>query len=104
MAWARRPRSADYGGTWPTIRKRWAARHEPWHPCVRCGHPLGPMGPGLHLDHDDRDRSVIHGFAHGAPCPTCRVRCNLVAGARKGARIGNARQRAKRAGATTLRW
>ena len=41
------------------------------------------MGPWLHYDHRD-DRSGYAGFAHGAPCPTCGVRCNVVAGARKG--------------------
>ncbi len=30
-------------------RKTWAARHRPTDPCARCGQPLGPMGPWLHL-------------------------------------------------------
>ena len=37
-----------------------------------------------YLDHDDHDRSIVRGFAHGDPCPQCGVRCNVSAGARLG--------------------
>jgi hypothetical protein len=90
VPWSRsRPRSGRYGGSWPRIRQQWAARHQPWHTCTRCHHPLGPMGPNLHLDHDDYDPTVVLGFAHGSPCPWCRKRCNQSAGARKGRAMQN---------------
>lgn len=87
MPWSTsRPKSAQYGWDWQKTRAAWAARHQPWHRCTRCHHPLGPMGPHLHLDHDDHDRTVVRGFAHGTPCPICRVRCNVRAGAVKARR------------------
>jgi hypothetical protein len=99
MTWPRKPRSPKYGSEWAKTRAQWAERHEPWHTCTRCRHRLGPMGPGLHLDHDDHDPSIVRGFAHGAPCPRCGVRCNQAAGARKGSRIAHNRYRV-----TQLRW
>lgn len=88
MPWSNaRPSSAEYGAAWARTRKQWAARHQPWHTCTRCGHTLGPMGPHLHLDHDDHDRTIVLGFAH--------ARCNL----RAGARAGRAKQNV-----TQLRW
>ena len=96
MPWSRsRPRSNEYGWNWSKTRAEWAKRHDPDDLCTRCPHPLGPMGPWLHLDHDDHDRSIIRGFAHGEPCPWCGVRCNVVAGAREGRR---------RQEVTRLRW
>jgi len=84
MPWdPRSPRSAEYGTDHAKARASAALVHDPADPCTRCGHELGPMGPWLHYDHRD-DRSGYAGFAHGAPCPTCGVRCNVVAGARKG--------------------
>jgi hypothetical protein len=87
-------RGKSYGHEHAKARKAAAARHDPTDPCVRCGHPLGPMRPGLHYDHN-RDRSGYLGFSHGTPCPWCRKRCNLVAAARE----GRARQNVSR-----LRW
>lgn len=105
MPWSNsRPRSADYGANWQKTRRQWASRHQPWHPCVRCGHQLGPMGSNLHLDHDDVDRRIIRGFAHGTACPVCRRPCNLTAGASKGARIANARRKTERQAATRRAW
>jgi hypothetical protein len=50
-------------------------------PCTRCGKPMLP-GQALHFDHTE-DRTGYLGFAHAA--------CNRKAGARKGARIANAK-------------
>ncbi len=99
MAWPRKPRSPKYGAAWTKTREQWAERHDPRHICTRCPHPLGPMSPGLHLDHDDHDPDLVRGFAHGSPCPWCRKRCNQSAGARKGARIANNQRRV-----TRLQW
>ena len=97
MAWAKYHgvRSARYGTAHMNARKAAAAKHQPTDPCVRFGHPLGPMGPGLHYDHTD-DGTRYLGFAHGV--------CNKRAGARKGARRAHARQHAARLGASTIRW
>lgn len=84
MPWDRnRPRSNRYDWQHTKARAEAAKRHHPDDPCTRCGHPLGPMGSWLHYDHND-DGSGYAGFAHGAPCPWCGVRCNVVAGARLG--------------------
>lgn len=100
MTWSRvKARDTDmYGPSHATARKQWAARHDPADPCVRCRRPLGPMGPHLHLDHHDSDKSLYLGFSHRA--------CNL----RAAGQLGNARQRARRRGqsaslsTTSLRW
>jgi hypothetical protein len=47
------------------------------------------MGPHLHLDHAEHGGYL--GFSHGHRCPTCGRKCNVGAGASKGARIANAR-------------
>ena len=95
MPWSNsRPRSRKYGHEHAKQRAAWAAAHRPEHPCGWCGHPLGPMGPGLHLAHDPSG-IVVLGFWHGAPCPTCRVRCNLQEAA--------IRARARQS-SSTLRW
>ena len=95
MPWDRnRPRSTAYGSAHTKARQAWAARHTPSDPCTRCGHELGPMSAALHLDHSD-DRRTYLGFAHGSPCPVCRIRCNQSAGAR----AGRARQTS-----SPLRW
>jgi hypothetical protein len=86
MPWAKSRPSADRRGYGTQHRKARAAaaeRHSPNDPCTRCGHPLGPMSKSLHYDHS-ADRSRYLGFAHGAPCPWCRRRCNQVAGAKAG--------------------
>ncbi len=86
MPWTKnRPRSPSYGWAHAKARAEAAKRHHPDDPCTRCRHPLGPMGPGLHLDHAFDRRSYL-GFAHGAPCPWCGKRCNQQAGAREGRR------------------
>lgn len=75
MPWDRvRPRSAMYGPAHTAARTAAAAAHQPSNPCTRCGQPLGPMSPALHLDHRD-DRRGYLGFAHAS--------CNVRAGARK---------------------
>ena len=95
MAWDRyKPRTELYGWGHAKNRKAWAVRHRPDDLCYRCYHPLGPMGWWLHLDHDDYDKSIVRGFSHGEPCPTCGVRCNVSAAGR----LGNARQHARRHG------
>jgi hypothetical protein len=101
VTWSRlKPRSQGHGHEHTKARKLWAAQHHPADPCYRCGHPLGPMGPGLHLDHDDHDKRIYRGFSHGSPCPTCGVRCNLSAAGR----LGRTRQQAERLGASRLQW
>jgi hypothetical protein len=72
-------------------RQAAATRHQPTDPCVRCGRPLGPMGPWLHYDHND-SRTGWLGFAH--------ARCNIRAGASAGARVANRRR--KRRTTTTV--
>ena len=90
MTWSRgRSRSGDYDWQWQKTRKQWVRRHQPSDPCVRCAHPLGPMGRNLHLDHDDHDRSIVLGFARGDPCPYCGVPCNKRAGTVKGSAIAH---------------
>jgi hypothetical protein len=84
----------DYGTKHQKARKAAARQHNPTDPCARCGHALGPMGPWLHYDHNDT-RSGYLGFSHGTqPCPVCGKRCNIRAGASKGARIANQRRMA----------
>ena len=87
MSWSKKNPTV-YASDWQATRAMWAARHHPDHECTRCALPLGPMGPWLHLDHDDHDRSVVNGFAHAL--------CNVTAGARKG--------RAARYHVATLQW
>lgn len=81
-----RPRTNRYGPAHTKARADAARHHHPDDPCTRCGHPLGPMGPGLHYDHTD-DGQAYAGFAHA----TCNVRA--------GARAGRARQQV-----TQLEW
>lgn len=84
-------RSSKYGAAHQAERKRRAAKHQPTDPCARCGCPLGPMNPGLHLDHAETGGYL--GFSHGHQCPHCGRNCNIGAGARKGARIRNRKPR-----------
>lgn len=94
MPWSTtRPRNAVHGAAHTRARKAWAAAHQPTDPCVRCGHPLGPMGRWLHLDHRDDHQGYL-GFSH--------ARCNI----RAGALAGNRAQKAKRQGgqASALVW
>lgn len=98
MSFARgKGRGSKYGAQHQAERRARAAGHQPTDPCVRCGHPLGPMGPHLHLDHAEHGGYL--GFSHGGRCPICRKRCNVSAGASKGARTTNARRRT-----SPLRW
>lgn len=86
MTWDKSRPPASSRGVGHEHRKariEWAKRHDPSDPCVRCGHPLGPMGPNLHLDHN-RARDGYLGFSHGRPCPWCGKPCNLSAGGREG--------------------
>lgn len=87
MPWKRSrpaPSTRGVGHEHRKNRAAWAARHQPTDPCARCHHPLGPMGPWLHLDHN-RTRDGYLGFSHGLrPCPYCGKRCNLSAGGKEG--------------------
>jgi hypothetical protein len=62
--------AAGYGNSHQKLRAALAKRHQPTDPCVRCGHALGPMGPWLHLDHNDA-RTGYLGFSHGRRCNVC---------------------------------
>lgn len=55
--------------------------------CWRCGKHI-PPGATVHAGHDDHDRTVYR----GPECPPC----NLKAAASKGARIRNARAKARK--------
>lgn len=84
MTWKRtKPAREVYGSAHDRERRERAKVHDEMDPCTRCFLPLGPMGPWLHLDHDDVDKSRYRGFAHGY--------CNINAGAR----LGRARQRVR---------
>jgi hypothetical protein len=83
-----------YGSAHARARAAAAQRHNPSDPCARCGRPLGPMGLWLHYDHNDR-RDGYLGFSHR--------RCNIRAGARKGARVRNRRARIRKI-ITADRW
>jgi hypothetical protein len=73
----RKTSTGGWGAPHQKLRALLAKRHQPTDPCVRCGHPLGPMGPWLHLDHND-SRTGYLGFSHGRRrCPVCGNRCNL---------------------------
>lgn len=87
MTWKRikQPRAQIHGSAHAQARKQWAARHDPQDPCARCGRPLGPMGPNLHLDHHDRDKTRYIGFSHAA--------CNT----RRAGQLGRAQQKARAA-------
>lgn len=92
MTWSRvKPRSQVHGSSHAKARKAWAEQHDPADLCVRCRRPLGPMGPWLHLDHHDVDKTQYLGFSHRA--------CNLTAAGE----LGRARQRMSQV-ASSLRW
>ncbi len=61
--------------------------------CWRCGRLLVPGA--WHVGHDDVNTNVIRG-------PEC-ASCNLKAGARKGAKVANAKRKAARATAAFVR-
>ena len=79
-----------YGSEHTKARAKAAAKHKATDPCARCGKPLGPMGPGLHYDHN-ATRTGYLGFSH--------ARCNV----RAGAKVGRARQ-GRRTKTTPIRW
>ena len=96
-------RGSRYGADHQRTRKAWAAQTTPATPCVRCGHALGPAQRigrtgrtvGLwHLDHAE-DGSYL-GMSHGEACKTCGRKCNVSAGASKGARVTNAKRKTAR--------
>jgi hypothetical protein len=85
MTWSRvKQRSQVHDAAHDKARAAAAAMHHPSDPCVRCGRPLGPMGPALHYDHHDTDKTRYLGFSHRA--------CNL----RAAGQLGRARQKAAR--------
>ena len=93
MTWSRyKPRGASHGPSHAKARRLWAARHDPSHPCCRCGQALGPMGPWLHLDHHDLDKTRYLGFSHAA--------CNL----RAAGVLGNSRQKQARSPRAPRAW
>lgn len=96
----RKGRGARYGAKHQAMRRALAAATTPASPCCRCGHPLGSQhrvdGRGRkvglwHLDHAE-DGTYL-GFSHGERCRVCGVKCNVSAGARKGAATVNRRRR-----------
>jgi hypothetical protein len=72
-----------YRGDHQTVRKALLAVYDPADPCARCGWPLGPDPRRIDLGHTD-DRTAYSGLEHSP--------CNRAAGAR----LGNARRRARR--------
>jgi hypothetical protein len=106
MTWAIPKTSSaqrGYGTAHSKARAAAALRHQPSDPCARCGHALGPMGPWLHWDHNDQ-RTGYLGFSHGRRrCPYCGRKCNIRAGAIKGARVRNRRARIRKI-ITADRW
>lgn len=76
-----------YGNKHQLERKRWKAIiDESGARCARCRRPILP-GMAWHLDHAPGKRGYL-GPSH--------ARCNVVAGAKLGAAITNAKKRAKR--------
>lgn len=99
-------RSVRYDATHMRKRKAAFAGLPEHSPCCRCGHDmwkhakdkpdkLGRTRSALHYDHDEHGTYL--GFSHGTPCPQCGRRCNVKAGAAKGARVANARRKQHRA-------
>jgi hypothetical protein len=64
-----------YGYQHQRRRQQAISRMTPGQPCTRCGAPIQPTD-NLHLDHTD-DRRGYLGLAH--------ARCNVTAGAKRGA-------------------
>jgi predicted nucleic acid-binding Zn ribbon protein len=80
-----------YGGAHQKLRAQWAPKVATGAVlCWRCGHPIQPGQP-WDLGHDDHDRTTYRGPEHRHRTAHCVG--NRKAGARKGARIGNAKQR-----------
>jgi hypothetical protein len=74
-----------YGWQHQKTRQQWAPRVDAGQvDCARCGRPI-PPGTQWDLGHDDHDRRRYTGPEHQT--------CNRTAGARRGARITNARRR-----------
>ena len=76
-------RPGTYDGEQKALRRALLAVYEPTDPCGRCGWPLGPDPSRIDLGHTD-DRAGYSGLE--------QARCNRQAGAR----LGNARRRARR--------
>lgn len=72
-------------------RRLAARKHNDQDLCARCGHPLGPMGPNLHYDHDDSGDGYL-GFSHDH----CNLRAGAVQGRRKQTETEPKRRRATR--------
>lgn len=92
--WRSRPKgsttSRGYGNEHHKARKVAAAKHQSSDPCVRCGSPLGQMGPHLHYDHNAA-RDGYLGFSH--------AKCNIQAAGLEGSRRAH-----KRRSVTSQRW
>jgi len=76
-------RPGTYTSEQKAVRRALLAVYDPADRCGRCGWPLGPDPSRLDLGHTD-DRTAYSGLEH--------ARCNR----RAGARLGNARRRARR--------
>lgn len=91
---AEQQRARDYASPQHrAIRKARIAAATPQTPCGYCGQPLGPNTTEWHVPHDT-NRNYLPGLWHGA--------CNRKEAARRGARIRNALNKARRV--TTLTW
>jgi 5-methylcytosine-specific restriction endonuclease McrA len=82
----------------PKLRKKIAPRLP--LPCLNCPHPVMPTDTwqvGHVIDASRGGRAVIGnaGPSH-AWCPTCKKRCNQVAGGRLGATVTNSRRQARK--------
>lgn len=85
MAFGRPTRSSTargYGADHQAMRRAALALHSPSDPCCLCGRPLGSNTRRIHLDHNPA--GGYRGLAH--------ARCNIIDGARRGARIVNGRR------------
>ena len=76
-------------------RKRRVAAATPATPCGYCGQPLGPDPSKWHVPHDAQ-RNYLPGLWHAA--------CNRDEAASRGARIRNARAKARRTRTSRLTW
>lgn len=101
MPWSRSRQQAPttargYGSAHQAERKRRLPHYTEHSPCGRCGRPLGPDRKLWHLPHN----AARTGYEPGFWCAPC----NWADGAKRGSIRANAKQKAKRLGASPLRW